>query len=215
MHRALICDLDMTLIDSRRDIASAVAHAVSSFGGRKVSGQEVFPWIGKGLRSMVCNLLPGATSVQVDEVIKEYKRYFFDHCDVETTIYPGVVKSLKVLREQGIKTGIASAKMTFMAKRVCEVFGLDSLMDHIQGTDDFPGKPDPTVILKACQELEVTPGEIVFIGDTVMDVLAAKQAGCVAIAVTYGIGEKEDLKKENPNRLIDDFAEIKSVFGLS
>lgn len=209
---ALICDLDMTLIDSRRDIAVAVVHAVASHGGRRVDPDEVVPWIGKGLRTMITGLLPDATAEDAERITQEYKRYFYHHCNVSTTLYPGVVETLETLTRRGIRTAVASAKMTFMAKRVCEVLGLDRLMDHIQGTDDFPGKPDPTVLRKACDALEVPPGDAVFVGDTVMDVQAAQRAGCMSVAVTYGIGREEELTKEKPDRLAKTFSEIKAVF---
>jgi phosphoglycolate phosphatase len=162
---------------------------------------------------MIHSLLPEPTSDEVEQVTQAYKDYFYHHCNVDTTLYPGVVETLKALRDRGIKTAVASAKMTFMARRVCQVLGLDPLLDHVQGTDDFPGKPDPTVIYTACQALEVSPSHSVFVGDTVMDVQAAKKAGCLAVAVTYGIGKRGDLEREKPDRVINAFSDVQAAFG--
>lgn len=212
---ALVCDLDMTLIDSRRDIAAAVAYAATGLGRRTVLEKEVFPWIGKGLRVMLAGLLDDLDDDKLETLTQAYKDRFFDHCAVHTTVYPGVVKTLRALHDRGVPVAIATAKMTFMARRVCEVFGLDKLVDHIQGTDGLPGKPDPAVVLAACQALGVPSDQAVMVGDTVMDMQAARRAGCRAVGVTYGIGGRAALEAEAPELIVDAFEDILSLFSDS
>ena len=212
MKRALICDLDMTLIDSRKDIAEAVAFAISDNGLPPVTAQQVYPWIGKGLRNMFLGLLGNQDSEHIEALTASYKKRFYDHCAVHTTVYPGVLHTLEALHKRGIKLAIATAKMTFMGVRVCQVFGLDRFLSHIQGTDDMPGKPDPTVLLLACKALGISPEQAVFVGDTVMDVQAAQRAGCTSVAVTYGIGDRGALAAQSPDRLFDSFSDVLQFF---
>jgi phosphoglycolate phosphatase len=214
MFKALICDLDMTILESKRDIAIAAAHAASTLGFHDFSESEVAPWIGKGLAHMLQSLIPEATEAQIEQCTKAYRLYFQDHCAVHTFIYPGVVKTLEAVRKAGMKTAIASAKLTFMARHVCKVHGVDRLFDHIQGTDDFPGKPDPTALYYACDAIGVPPTESMMVGDTLMDVQAGKNAGCAAVAVSYGIGDVEALKAEIPDRIIDRFDQLLPLLGL-
>lgn len=211
-HLALICDLDMTLIDSKKDIAAAVAFTASKISDSKITEDQVTPWIGKGLRSMFRGLLPGLDSKTEQEAVLIYRDRFFKHCNQHTIIFPKVTKTLISLRSRGIMVGVATAKMTFMAEHVCKTLALDKFLDYIQGTDELPPKPDPAVVLATCRIMKVKPVETVFIGDTIMDVEAGKRAGTTSVAVTYGIGNAEDLLAKEPDRIIDSFDEVESLF---
>lgn len=209
---AVICDLDMTLIDSKRDIATAAIFASSKIAGRTLPEKKVAQWIGKDLRKMFQGLLPDADPEAIEKVIEVYREYFFENCAVHTRFYPGVEKTLESLRKMGVLLAIATAKRPFMAIHVSEVFGLDRLVDHVQGTQGFPEKPDPAIVNITCEKLGVNPFEAVFVGDTIMDIQAAKNAGCTSIAVTYGIGTREQLTAQKPDVLIDSFDEVLKLF---
>ncbi len=211
-YSALVCDLDMTLIDSKKDIAASVVFAAKAIGKKSVCEKDVTPWIGKGLKTMFHELLPDIDPKTEEKAVATYKEHFYDHCHIYTKIYPKVIDTLKSLRKHDVKTAVATAKMSFMAKRVCRVLGLDEFIDHIQGTDNMPGKPHPAVVLSACQLLGVKPENTVFVGDTVMDIEAAKRAGCTTAAVTYGIGKREALLEKEPDLIIDSFDEILDFF---
>lgn len=211
-YLALLCDLDMTMVDSRADIATAIAHSAQTVCGATLHHKDVVPLIGRSLYEMFLKLLPPENKAQIAACVEEYKRFFFDHCAVQTKPYPGVVETLTTLRERGVKTAVATTKMTFMARRVCELTGLAPLLDHIQGTDDFTPKPDPEVIMRACGALRVRPVQTLLIGDTVMDVRAGRAAGCGTVAVvTYGIGTVKALTAAEPDRLLDSFALLAAV----
>ena len=156
-YRALICDLDMTVIDSRRDIADAVAMVVREHNETVLDPAQIIPWIGRSLWKLFAGLVPGADPATVQQLVDRYKRHFYDHCADQTTIYPGVREVLALLGQRSLPRAIATTKMTFMAHRVCEVLGLVPYFEHIQGTDGFPEKPDPTVLLKTCEALAISP----------------------------------------------------------
>ncbi len=210
--QALICDLDMTLIDSRHDIAAALARTLRAELGLTVAPDDAARLIGKPLRHMVRALAPDADRDAVLRCIDHYKRDFFEHCVVQTTIYPGVTRTLSALRERGVKIAVATTKMSFMARRVCRALELDDLLDHVQGTDDFPAKPDPSVILRACAALGVAPEQAAVVGDTTMDVHAAIAAGATAVAVTYGVDDPAALRAAEPHHLFDEFAAVATLF---
>jgi phosphoglycolate phosphatase len=210
--QSLVCDLDMTLVDSRRDIAAALARALVGELEVRVEADRVVDLIGLPLAEMVSQLAPRATAEEITRATEAYKLDFFDRCAVATTVYPGVRETLAALRARGVHVAVATTKMTFMAQRVCHVLGLAELVDHIQGTDGFAAKPDPEVVQRALAALGVSPEAAVVVGDTAMDVIAARRAGARAVAVTYGIGLRPALVAAGADRLIDDFAELLTEF---
>lgn len=208
MKKVLICDLDMTLIDSRRDICIALAHAITEVTGHPVTEADVSPHLGKGLMAMAQKMLPGLGEKGFWAVVKEFQRYFWDRCNIYTTVYPGVIDTLTTVREMGIPIGIASNKWTRIAARVCEMNKLTALLDHIQGAEDLPGKPDPAVVLKACEVLGADPAKSIFVGDNVVDIQAGRAAGCQTAAVTYGLSGRALLVEQKPDLLVDRFSDI-------
>lgn len=202
----------MTLIDSRRDIALALMRSLESVLGVVVPETAVVALIGQPLTDMVRTLVPTARDDRVAACVARYKEDFFDNCAVHTRVFPGVRETLDQLRKQQVRLAVATTKMTFMARRVCESLRLAELLDHVQGTDDFPHKPDPEVVLRACRALDVAPAAAVLVGDTVMDVRAARQCGAQAVAVTYGVARRDDLAAAGPSALIDRFDELLRFF---
>ncbi|MDP8222604.1 MAG: HAD-IA family hydrolase [Candidatus Lernaella stagnicola] len=213
--QALICDLDMTLIDSRRDIAAALVRAMQVELGVAATERDAAALIGRPLISMMRQLAPGSDEAALARAVATYKDIFFRHCADYTVVFPGVRETLTRLRRGGVRTAVATTKMTFMARRVCQVLDLAEWFDHIQGTDNFPAKPDPTVIRRACLALEVPPEAALIVGDTTMDVRAASAAGGVAVAVSYGIDTVADLKAVGATRIIDDFVEVADFFRVT
>ena len=137
----IIFDLDGTLVDSRRDIATSVNHAIQAVVGNPVPEEQVFPYIGEGLARTFRELTGEKDPALLARMEEEYKSHFFDHCDVHSKVYPGVLETLAKLT--GFQKALATTKRTFMARRVAGVMGFLEYMDHIQGSDDIALKPDP------------------------------------------------------------------------
>ena len=214
MWDLLIFDLDGTLVDSRRDIAIGVNHALGAVAGLAVPEARVFPHIGGSLRGTFADLAPGLADASYDAMVEAYKAFYFDHCAVHTRPYPGVIETLAKLA--GAPKAVATTKRTFMARRVTEVLGLAPLVDLVQGTDDgTPIKPAPDLFLQVMERFAARPGKTLVVGDTVHDVRAGKAAGCFTVAVTYGIGARDALAAAGPDRLIDSFPEIAAIANVT
>jgi len=211
--RALICDLDMTLIDSRRDIAQAVLRALRAGCDLHLEEEQVYPWIGRPLHRVFAGLARQSTPIQIEQCVEFYRKDFFENCCRYSKPYPGVVETLETLGRREIRRAVASNKMSFMVRRVCQALRIDRLFEHFQGTDEFPHKPDPAMIENTCRVLGVTAGETVVIGDTAMDLQAGKNAGCRTVAVTYGIASKAELEAEKPDLIIEAFPEVITLFS--
>lgn len=216
MKHALICDLDMTLIDSARDIAEALAHTLSKIGKKTFTMDQVLPLIGRGIQEMFNELLPeikvGFDQKTFMDGLRVYQAYYGEHCNVHTTLYPGVLDTLTRLKDNGVPMAVATNKWGAMARQVCRKMDLEGYFSHFQGTEELVGKPDPAVILHACQALNVQPDQALYVGDKVSDIQAGKRAGCTMAAVTYGVGSADELAAHQPDRLINAFSEILSFF---
>ena len=122
-----------------------------------------------------------------------------------TRIFGGVNEALAALRG---RKGTATTKGTPTTRLVLEQFGLLPYFDHVQGTDGFPSKPAPDVILKSMQALGAEPGECLMVGDSVVDIAAGRQAGVKTCAVLYGYGKREELARHEPDFWIHDLREL-------
>lgn len=203
--RALIFDVDGTLLDSAPDICGAISAVLASTSRPDVPYDFLKSYIGRHLYELFTDLFPEAPGEQIDAWIAEYRAIYPLRGHRSTVLYPGVAEMLGQL--PGLKA-TATTKSTLTASNILTQFGLASHFQHIQGTDGFPSKPKPDVILKAMEGLGVAAQECLMIGDSVQDMMAAKAAGVRSCAVLYGYGRPEELRAMEPDYLAGSFAEL-------
>jgi HAD superfamily hydrolase (TIGR01509 family) len=151
------------------------------------------------------HVLPHYTREQLDGLIQAYRTIYLARKHSATTLYPGVAEGLRVL---GGRKGTATTKGTPTTRAVLEQFGLLPYIDHVQGTDGFPYKPAPDVVLRSLAALGGKPEECLFVGDSAADMEAGRRAGVKICAVRYGYGKQEDLAKWEPDYWISDLREL-------
>lgn len=190
----LVFDLDGTLVDSAEDITRAFLQGFDQLGHPPPSAAEVRAEIGKPLAEMYARFAPASA---VPDLIACYRAYYPEHCAERSSLYPGVREVLSTLRTRGYLLAVATTKQSWMARRLAGALGLTALVDHVQGTDDFPHKPDPEVI---CRALAALAGEGAWmVGDTVTDVEAGRAAGLRTYAVSWGTHGAERLREAGPD----------------
>ena len=189
--RAYLFDVDGTLLDSAPDICGAVLSVLSSTSKPDVPFDFLQSYIGRHLVDLFSDLFPEAPPEQIDAWIVEYRRVYPMRGHSSTKLYPEVAETLGKLG--GLKT-TATTKGTVTAQNILAQFGLASHFHHIQGTDGFPSKPKPDVVLKAMEALGVQPEDCLLIGDSVPDMVAGKAAGVKVCAVSYGYGQPGELR---------------------
>ncbi len=195
-------DLDGTLVDSRKDIVAATNAALAAVGHEPQSFETIAGMIGKPLDAMFHALLHTTDEELLHRARDAYRPFYFEHCADESRLYPGVLETLRLLHST-CRMAIATTKKTYMAVRVAELFSLAEFLDHVQGTEDFPPKPEPDVIFHALAALGASADHAVMVGDTTGDILAARAAKIPCVAVSYGIGGKEELAAAKPAFVID------------
>jgi HAD superfamily hydrolase (TIGR01509 family) len=208
----VVFDLDGTLVDSRRDISRAVNEGLLSVGGRALPMREIVPHIGRPLVAIFEDLLPVELQPMAARAAETFRAFFFEHCVEHSCLSPGVCECLEGL--QSVSRAVATTKMTFMAERVVEKLGIARHFDLVQGSDDIPHKPDPTVLTMVLQRLDKKAHRSWVVGDTVFDIRAGKAAGMHTCAVTYGIGRLDDLHRAAPDLLLHTLAELPGRIGV-
>lgn len=198
-HPTIAFDLDGTLVDSLPDIVASFRHAFTEHALVPPDEAAVRALVGLPLEAMFAHFVD---DVRVPGLAGSYRRHYPLHFTDRSRPFPGVVELLDELGRRGYLRVVATTKRSAVARSFVAALGLAPLLDHVQGTDGFPHKPAPDVILRA---LEAVNGAGVWmVGDTVSDVQAGRAAGLSTYAVTWGTHDAERLRSAGPEVLADD-----------
>jgi phosphoglycolate phosphatase len=198
-------DLDGTLLDSAADICAAVQQVLSEHVSEPLPFEYLKSFVGFHLDEVFTDVLPEATREQLDALIGRYKSTYLARKHASTRVYPGVVEALANL---GGRKATATTKGTPTTRAVLDQFGLLAYFDHVQGTDGFPCKPAPDVLLRSIAALGAQPEVCVFVGDSAADMEAGRRAGVRTCAVRYGYGKPEALARWEPDYWVSDLREL-------
>jgi HAD superfamily hydrolase (TIGR01509 family) len=211
----ILCDLDGTLVDSRRDIAVAFQHAWRTVvGGTPPSATAIAQHIGKPLAEMLTELGGMLSPSLLSTFLIAYRRMYLNQDARLTQPYPGVILTLPALST--FTLGIVTTKESGQAKIVLRRLALISFFQHIQGgSRRLRLKPAPDTVLAALNALHCAPSYALMVGDTPADILAGKAAGTETCAVTYGFSTREALSHCAPDHVIDSFAELVDLVRVS
>jgi phosphoglycolate phosphatase len=196
-------DLDGTLVDSLEDIIASFRHAFAEAGLPSPDERSVRSLVGRPLDEMYAQFVPEG---RVAALSAAYRRHYPKNFTRRTRVFPGVLEVLDELRSRGFRLAVATTKRTAMAEALVEAVGLRRHVDHVQGTDDFPHKPAPDVVLRAGRALGGTVSWMV--GDTVGDILAGRAAGASTYAVTWGTHDEAVLAEARPDLLEPDLSRL-------
>jgi HAD superfamily hydrolase (TIGR01509 family) len=189
-------DVDGTLLDSAADICGAIQGVLGENSQCNVSDEFLRGYIGRHLYDLFQDLFPGRTREQMDHMIADYRMRYLARCHAATKPYPGIAQALSAL--PGRKS-TATTKGTPATRAVLEMFGLLPCFDRVQGTDGFPAKPEPNVILASLEIFGVKPEDCLFVGDSPTDMEAGRRAGVKTCAVLWGYGRRDELARWQPD----------------
>ncbi len=217
MIKAVLFDLDGTLVNSLEDLAASTNYALKTLGFPTHKTEKFKMFVGNGMPKLIERALPEDSR---DEATKEKAlKIFMDHYRVhykdKSYVYDGMAEVVGSLKKAGFKTAVISNKAQEMTDEVVSKL-LGDKFDAVCGKrEGYPTKPDPTLTLEVMSNLGVNPSECVFIGDSGMDCKTAVNSGCIGIGVLWGFREKQELLEngasyiaEKPERLIDIINEI-------
>lgn len=184
---ALVFDLDGTLIDSRRDITTAINRMRADLGLSPLALEQVVTMVGEGARLLVERALgPDFPPDQVDQALARYLDHYQDVCLDATRPYPGIEEMLGVLSER-YPLALLSNKGEALSRRILDGLGLARHFREILGGDSLPTrKPDPAGLRLLAERLGVSVESLLLVGDTWIDAETAKAAGCAFALVEWG-----------------------------
>lgn len=203
-YRAVLFDLDGTLLDTLEDLRGAVNFAVRQQGYPERSLEEIRSFVGNGVAALVARSLPeDAPADAFDKALPVFKAEYDRHMNVKTRPYEGVKDVLAVLRSRGIRTGVVSNKYDTAAKSLVKAhFG--DLVDLCLGTfPQIPVKPAPDTTNMLLKAFDANSKNAVYVGDSGVDLRTAGNAGLPFIGVAWGFWGGDRLKEAGASRIAD------------
>lgn len=201
MTKLIIFDLDGTLLDTREDIANACNYALRMCGCPERRLDEYNMLVGRGIYNLFRGALP--PEKRNEEAVLEMKSHFVPyynrHIDDCTRPYPGITEMLDALSEKGIAFAIASNKYQEGTEALAaKFFGKYGFIRILGQRDGMPIKPDPGIVLEAMESLPgISQAEVVYCGDSDVDMQTGNNAGVRTIGVTWGFRTREELSAYN------------------
>ena len=186
--RALIFDLDGTLIDSKLDLILSVNAMLRELGRSELPEQTISGYIGRGAPQLVAQALgSGSGDEERQRGLEFFLRYYEDHKMDNTRLYPGVAEAL--YRLSHLPMAVLTNKPVRVSVRILEALGLGRKFRVVYGGNSFETKkPDPLGVNTILREFGATGPQAVLVGDSEIDVQTARNAGTLAVAVNYGFG---------------------------
>lgn len=207
-YKLYLFDVDGTLVDSAADICGAARDALAEHGVTGLSEGYLRSFIGYHLFELFEQVLPSYGRGQQEELLALYRKIYLARRHSSTRLYPGVAEMLAGLG--GLKS-TATTKSSETARAVLTQFGLVGYFDHVQGTDGFPSKPQPDVVLRSLAHFGVAPEETLLIGDAAPDMEAGRRAGVKTCAVKWGYGDFEAMRAHEPDYWVESPEDLLSV----
>jgi phosphoglycolate phosphatase len=210
--RALIFDLDGTLIDSKQDLIHSVNAMLSELGRGELAEETISGYIGHGAPQLVARALgDGCTEEERQRALKFFLGYYELHKMDTTCAYPGVAETLEKLASMPM--AVLTNKPVRISVRILDAMGLSKYFLAIYGGNSFETKkPDPLGARTILRELGAEPQEALLVGDSEVDVQTARNAGTLAAAVNYGFGV-HDRRAYPADIYLERFGELSTLLG--
>lgn len=197
MKTGILWDLDGTLLDTLADLTDALNYAMTQFGYPHRTMEDVRRFIGNGARRLIALSVP--EGADVDAVLQVYKTYYDAHCQIKTKPYAGIPEALAVLGEK-YPMAVVSNKPDSAVKPLCAQY-FPGIFARGESAD-CPRKPAPDMLFKTMEAIGVE--RCVYVGDSEVDVLTAKNAGVPVLSVLWGFRDRKEIEAEGGQHFCDD-----------
>lgn len=192
----ILFDFDGTIMDTNELIIQSWQHTFRTVEGKERSVESIIETFGEPLYVTMKKVLPG---IDVEEGVSIYRNYLTKHYTEMISPFPGMPELLETLKRLGLRNGLVTSRTKESTFRGLDHFGLTSFFDSVVTCDDTDRhKPDPEPLLIAMRELAVLPHQCLMIGDSMFDILCARNAGVRSVLVGWQMAvTEEDLQGEN------------------
>ena len=206
MKKLVIFDLDGTLLNTIDDLGDAANYVMRHYGYPEFTSEEYKYKVGHGIRKLVERALPQEhrTSQEVDEATALFMPYYELHKADKTCPYSGIPQTLMALQMKGVRIAVATNKAQKAVEGLMRYyFPQIHFLATIGQSDRVPAKPDPTIVHEIIRRAGLTKDEVLYVGDSNVDMETARNAGVEACGVTWGFRKREELEAYRPAHIID------------
>ena len=214
-YKAVLFDMDVTLINSVDDIADAMNQVLQQNHLPTHPVKKYCDWIGDGMKNLVITALPvnKREDVFINKYLEEMKAAYSDMWMNKTHLYPGIPDLLTVLRKRNIKMAILSNKphrfTQIIADKLLTEWNFDVVMGYREG---FLRKPDPSSALEIARQINIDPAFFLYLGDSAIDIITAINAGMYPVGVSWGYRSTNSLLESGAQKIIYNPNELLSLF---
>jgi phosphoglycolate phosphatase len=211
--RAAIIDLDGTMLDTVPDFHVAINRMRAGFELAPITGAQIALMVGKGSEHLVRSVLAldfdaAGVAARFDEALASYQRHYLAINGKHSTVYPGVTEGLAALEAQGLRLACVTNKPIGFARPLLEQMGLAPYFEIVYGGDCLARKkPDPMPLLQVCADFDLSPAQVVAIGDSSNDAEAARAAGCFVLTVPYGYNHGRAIHETDSDGIVSSLLE--------
>lgn len=208
----VIFDLDGTLLDTLDDLCNSVNYSLRTNNFPERSLEEVRTFVGNGIRLLIERSVPEGTSKElIDKTFECFKTYYAVYCNDKTKTYPGVMDMLKELKKNGYKIAVLSNKAQYAVTKLCDIYFNNLLDDAVGARENVAKKPSPDALYICAENNNINLNNVIYVGDSDVDVATANNAGVRGIAVTWGFRSRELLIKCGAENLADNTDELLQI----
>ena len=206
----LLFDLDGTVLDTEKIIFESYKHTFKHYKLSPIpSDEELVGVLGPTLQDTISKYLP---NVDMDEAVEFYRSYNIENHKKYVKAFPNAKEYITKWKEEGYKIGIVSSKMKDVIMLGLDCCDMKDLFDVVLGVGEYSlEKPDKSGLIEACKQLNESKDNCIYVGDSVTDIEAAKNAGMYSIAYVSNKGKEQALIATKPNRVIYDLSEIDEI----
>ena len=206
--RAVIIDLDGTMLDTAHDFRVAINRMRDELGLAPLALETIISFVGKGTENLVRRVLavdftPEQAEQRYDIALASYQKHYLRINGDHTTHYPDVIEGLRALQSKGLRLACVTNKPIAFTEPLLEKMGLRDFFAVVYGGDSLAKKkPDPTPLLQVCTDFDLAPQQVLAIGDSANDAQAARAAGCPVLIVPYGYNHGEAVQNIDSDGIV-------------
>ncbi len=212
--KAIIFDLDGTLLYTVEDLCDSVNHALKNAGLPGITVEQCTSYVGNGVRNLMEQSSGVSDNDRIDRMLADFKSYYRDHMENKTKPYDSINGMIEVFHKLGIKVAVLSNKYDEATKRLCKKLLPDTVSVVYGECADIPRKPDPAGVIKIMLELDVSPSQTAYVGDSAGDIKTAINAGVHPVGVSWGYRDAQVLRDAGAEFIADSPVDI-ILYALS
>ena len=202
--KAVLFDLDGTLLDTIEDLADSLNHILAQYDLPVHTVAEVQQFVGNGIPKLLERaVLPDTPKEQIGEMYRQFLAYYQTHCRIKTKPYPGIPELVDELKRRGLRLGVISNKADPATQELISHFFGGRFVFVLGATEGRKLKPDRAMLDAALAALSLDAGEAVYVGDSQVDIETARNAGMPCVSVTWGFRSRETLLENGASLLAD------------